>query len=101
MKCAQLVGAITNGGRRKNYDEAISRFNHAAEELRELDYDFVYNPIDYQVDGKQYEEYIYETLDSIITDRPDIYLLKGWQESLGARIEVEFAKRMGLRVTEL
>ena len=102
MRCAQLVGAVTNGDRRKNIDEAISRFNQEVENLRSMgEYDFIYNPVEYQKDGKSYEEYIFETLDSIITDKPDIFLLPGWQESLGARIELEFAKRLGLRIEEI
>lgn len=98
IRCAQIVGRITDGGTKTDYD--LTPFNKLARKLRK-EYDFVYNPADYEKPGKKWAEYMYDCLDSIITDRPDIYALKGWENGVGTLLEIEFAKRLGLRIEEV
>jgi hypothetical protein len=94
MNCAQIIGPVTYG---ETKEPEFGGFQDVAEKLSKK-YDWVYNPTDYQKPGKRWEEYMFECIDSIQTDKPDIYLIKGWEESLGCRLEVEFCKRLGLKM---
>lgn len=43
-----------------------------------------------------YEQYLAEDLLVILMQRPDMFFMKGWQESRGARLEHELAQRLRL-----
>ena len=71
------------------------KFNAMTEELLSYGY-VVFNPA-VLPDGFEYEDYI--DLDLLILSRCDaIFLLRDWKSSLGAKREVEEAKRLGLRI---
>jgi hypothetical protein len=56
------------------------------------------NPAELQNPHQKWEEYMWDSLQSILIDKPTIYLIPGWTQSIGARLEVEFAKRLGLEI---
>lgn len=45
---------------------------------------------------KTYEYYLVDDLITIWLELPEMYFMKGWQESRGARLEHELAQRLGL-----
>lgn len=58
----------------------------------------VFNPAKIKGDGKSWEWYLAYCLKWINDNRPVIYLLNGWEDSRGARLEVAFAKRLDLAI---
>jgi hypothetical protein len=58
----------------------------------------VFNPTRLEEEGRSWEWYLAKDLRWIYENRPTIYLLDGWEESRGARLEVEFARLLGLYV---
>ena len=84
-----LSGKITGDS---NYRQ---KFNAMAEELLSYGY-VVFNPA-ILPDGFEYEDYM--DLDLLILSRCDaVFLLRDWKNSLGAKREVEEAKRLGLQI---
>ena len=57
------------------------------------------NPADHG-DGpdRSYESYLVQDIILIFENRPDMYMMKGWEESRGARLEHELALQMGLKI---
>lgn len=100
MNCAQIIAPITCGDTVKDYEDNLILIDKFATKLRKK-YDWVYSPVDYQDEDKTWAEYMWHSLDSLITDRPDCYLLGNWKESLGCQLEVEFCKRLGLKMEEV
>lgn len=45
-----------------------------------------------------YEQYLVEDLCTIWLELPDMYFMKNWKESRGARLEHELATRLGLHI---
>lgn len=60
----------------------------------------VFNPARMEVDGKPWEWYLARDMKWIYENRPALYMLPGWQESRGARLEYELAKLLHLPVAE-
>lgn len=58
----------------------------------------VFNPAKLEEDGRSWEWYLARDLKWINDYRPIIYLMDGWEESRGARLEVEFAKLLKLTI---
>lgn len=58
----------------------------------------VFNPARLEQDGKSWEWYLARDLKWINDYRPTIYLMEGWQDSRGARLEVEFARLLRLTI---
>jgi len=59
----------------------------------------VFNPANWEEDTpKPWEWYLAEDLLLIVTERPIMYMLKNWEQSLGARLELEMAKRLSLTI---
>lgn len=88
-----LSGKITDttkGAEQKN----IKRFYDKAEELRKLGCD-IYNPCEHEDGGKKWEEYLAQDVLSIIKGDMDIYMMKGWEDSEGAKLELEVVKLLG------
>lgn len=47
---------------------------------------------------RSYESYLIQDLILIMAHRPDMYMLKNWEESRGARLEWELAKQLNLKI---
>ena len=60
----------------------------------------VFNPARLEVEGKSWEWYLARDMKWIYENRPALYMLPGWQESRGARLEYELAKLLNLQVAE-
>lgn len=60
----------------------------------------IFNPAKLEADGKTWEEYLSDDLIWIYEHKPTIILLSNWQVSKGARLEVSFAKKLGLKIIE-
>lgn len=59
---------------------------------------FCYNPARNEAKHPDwnYEQHLIEDLCVIWLQLPEMYFMKGWKESRGARLEMELAKRLGL-----
>lgn len=79
-------------------DDAEERFENAAKQLKLLGFDKVINPIIEQYIGVfTYDEWIEHGI--WLLDKCDaIYMMKGWKESKGAKIEYIYACGKGLLV---
>lgn len=75
----------------------MTLFNIVEEQLTAQGYE-VFNPAKLEIDGGTWEYYLARDLKWIIDNKPDLYLLANWQESKGARLEVEFAELLGLKI---
>lgn len=58
----------------------------------------VFNPAKLEQDGKSWEWYLARDLKWINDYRPTLYMMEGWQESRGARLELAFAQLLGLNI---
>jgi len=58
----------------------------------------VFNPAKLEEDGRSWEWYLARDLKWINDHRPTLYMMEGWEESRGARLEVEFARLLGLQI---
>ena len=86
-----LSGKITGDAGYRQKVEAVQN------ELNSYGY-VVFNPA-VLPDGFEYEDYM--SLDFLILSRCDaIYLLRDWKNSLGAKRELEEAKRLGLQILD-
>lgn len=75
----------------------MTLFNIVEEKLKAQGYE-VFNPASLEVDGGTWEYYLARDLLWIVQNKPYLYLLANWQESKGARLEVEFATLLGLKI---
>lgn len=92
-----LSGKITNE------DPAIQEynlevFNRKAEEFRERNIQ-VFNPADLETPGYTWEDYLARDLLWITQHKPVLYMMRGWEESRGARLEHALGTLMGLEIT--
>lgn len=60
----------------------------------------VFNPARLEVDGKPWEWYLARDLKWINDNKPALYMLPGWQDSRGARLEYEYARMLNLCIVE-
>lgn len=60
----------------------------------------VFNPARLEVDGKSWEWYLARDMKWIYENRPALYMLTGWQESRGARLEYQLALLLHLCIVE-
>lgn len=58
----------------------------------------VFNPAKLECDGKPWEWYLARDLKWINDYRPTLYMMEGWQDSRGSRLEVAFAQLLGLSI---
>lgn len=78
-------------------DHNFPAFNEAADKLRKMGY-HVENPADHGVvEGAGWEDYLRADL-AKLTTCSHIYLLQGWSNSRGARLEVQVAKALGIHI---
>ena len=78
-------------------EKNLARF-HEAEKKLTNDVVEIINPAALEGECGSWEEYLARDLLLLSTERPDIYMLFGWRDSLGARLELEFAKKLDLVV---
>jgi hypothetical protein len=57
-----------------------------------------FNPADIQTEDGYWEKYIAQEVVWMTLNHPKMYFMKGWQDSLGARIEHEVAEHLGLEM---
>lgn len=90
-----ISGKIT-APTKEEYQKNIQRFFEVEKLLDEP----CYNPArnDQNHPEWTYEEHLVEDLCTIWLELPRMYFMKGWEESRGARIEMELAKRLGLEI---
>ena len=93
-----LSGKITDVTRELELAN-LQKFHDLEKELVARGFD-VFNPANWEQDGKTWEWYLARDLKWIYDNRPMLYLMEGWQDSRGARLEVEFAKLLGLSIIE-
>lgn len=92
-----LSGKISDVSREKEILN-MQVFNQTEKDLVARGFE-VFNPATLEVDGGTWEWYLARDLKWILDNRPIIYLIDGnWRESKGARLEVEFARLLGLHV---
>ena len=93
-KC-YISGRMSDGGREK---PTFIGFFEAEKEWVAKGYE-VFNPASVESDAnKSWEHYLARDLTWIIENRPMLFMLKGWEESQGARLEYEVALRLGLKI---
>ena len=49
-------------------------------------------------DDRSYESYLVQDMILIFAHRPDLYMMQGWEESRGARMEWELGHQLGLKI---
>jgi hypothetical protein len=60
----------------------------------------VFNPASKEGCGWTWEQYLAHFILWIIEHRPKMYMMKGWRDSRGARIEHSLAQLLGLTILE-
>lgn len=91
-----ISGAISNDDE-KIRDKNLARF-HEMEKKLSSDVVEVINPASLEGECIEWEEYLARDLLIIHEQQPELYMMQGWKESKGARLEHEYAKRMGLKI---
>lgn len=90
-----LSGKISNGGSEAS---TFDQFNEEETRLVAEGHE-VFNPAKLEVEGgASWEWYLSRDLKYIYENRPTMFMLKGWEQSQGARLECEFAKLLGLTI---
>jgi hypothetical protein len=93
-----LSGKITDVT--KELEKAnLQKFHDLEKELVARGFE-VFNPANLEQEGATWEQYLARDLLWIQQNRPMLYLMEGWQDSRGARLEVEWAKLLGLSIIE-
>ena len=77
--------------------ENIQFFAREAERLSSR-FKEIHNPAAFVEKDWTWEQYLARDLAYIAQARPTLYMLKGWEKSLGARLEKLFAEDLGLPV---
>lgn len=91
-----ISGKITDTSREKELAN-MEVFYQTERELIARGFD-VFNPARLEVEGKSWEWYLARDLKWIYENRPTLYMLPGWEDSRGARLEYEFAKLLDLSI---
>lgn len=77
----------------------LQKFFEVEKELVARGFD-VFNPATFEKDGMTWEQYLAKDLFWILENHPMLYLLEGWETSRGARLEVAWARLLGLTIIE-
>lgn len=93
-----ISGKITDTSREKELAN-MEVFYLVERELIAKGFD-VFNPARLEVEGKPWEWYLARDTKWIYDHRPAMYMLPGWKESRGARLEYEIAKMLHLCIVE-
>lgn len=90
-----LSGPITSKDPKKQR-ENLARFYFIEDQMDEL----CFNPARTEnSEIKRYETYLIYDLMWITRHRPKLFMMRGWRESQGARLEHELALYLGLEIT--
>lgn len=93
-----ISGKITDTSREKEIAN-LERLNVVARRFKEEGKTF-FNPADLEVSGgATWEFYLSRDLIWIYENKPHLFVLKGWEDSRGAKLEVEFARTLNLPIT--
>jgi hypothetical protein len=74
-------------------------FQNATQQLRELGYTVI-SPHEIEVPEKTWESFMRSDIKALM-DCHKVVTLPGWENSRGARIEVNLAKELGMRVVDI
>jgi len=96
MKLYYISGKITDVSREKER-ENLEKFNIKDKELRSQGH-VVFNPASHEVEGTTWEQYLAFDIIFIVNNKPTLYMMKGWEESRGARLEHETALLLNLDI---
>ena len=93
-----ISGPITSSDK-DEYRKNIKRFSDIQLILNAQGLD-TYNPAihDELHPDWTYEQYLVNDILVIVDQKPDMFFMKKWEQSRGARIEMELAKRFGLKI---
>lgn len=75
----------------------LKRFADKEKELSHLGL-VVFNPAKFEDKKLNWEDYIARDVVWIYENRPDIYVMRDWEESRGARTEIALGKLLGLKI---
>ena len=94
-----LAGPISGKNQKEMYQN-LERFAEKARELRSLGLK-IFSPAESEPPNKKWEWYLASDIDTIYKEKFDgIYLMQGWKESPGAKLEREVALNLGLKIIE-
>lgn len=91
-----ISGAIS-APTKEEVQKNLRRFREKAEELRKMGWD-VFDPGSLEQPGWTWEQYLARDLKFIHENRPIMYMLEGWEESRGARLEYQTALLLNLNI---
>lgn len=91
-----ISGKITDETREKELAN-LKRFDEKEAELIELGWD-VFNPGKLECKGWVWEQYLARDLLVIFKNNPVLYMMKGWEESRGARLEHQVGLLLNLNI---
>lgn len=93
-KTVYISGAIAH----HDIDERKEAFRRAGERLGEMGYEYV-NPFDNGLpDDATWQEHMREDILMMLSDCDCIYMLRGWEKSKGAKLELDVASSCGMEV---
>ena len=75
----------------------LKRFFEVEKKLNKLGFR-TFNPAKLEKEGGTWEYYLAKDLRWIVENKPSLYVMRGWEDSTGSRLEVELAKQMGLTI---
>ena len=88
-----LAGKISDNNKAQEEANKL-KFYAKTQELRELGLE-VYNPAEDEDGGETWEKYLAKDLHTIFSGKIDKgFMMKGWEDSLGARLEHEAFLRL-------
>ncbi len=89
-----ISGAISNEDP-KQKEKNLQRFHDMEKKLASPVVEII-NPASLEGECIEWEDYLARDLMIIQEQKPDIFMMTGWKESKGARLEHAFAKRLDL-----
>jgi enamine deaminase RidA (YjgF/YER057c/UK114 family) len=95
--CVYISGKITDHDKKKQIAN-LRKFDDKEVELKKI-WKNVFNPASLESnDDVSWESYLARDLKFIFEERPDLYMMDGWLDSKGAKLERECAKILGLAI---
>jgi hypothetical protein len=95
--CVYISGKITASDPKKQLAN-LRKFDEKEKELKDV-WKEIFNPAKLETSEETpWEVYLARDLKWIYDNRPDMYFMKGWEQSKGARLEKQFAKLLGLNM---
>lgn len=92
-----ISGKITDSNKQKQRDN-LELFNKKEIELMNI-WPKVFNPASMETkDETPWEIYLAKDLKFIFENKPDMFMLKNWQDSKGAKLERAVARILGLNI---